>query len=1064
MTAVSCAKIIIFLLCLNDIFCILNTVFYTWVNYTVNNLSSDSSCVEAVDNNKSCMTLLRSSLGKYKKLRTRDKRLFLLFSPPQFIQSEETKQQAKTKQTRINPMIFISYKSILRNIPRLTSITLLIALIVGQSGFAHAATYTFVQTNWGGGASVSTASHPTNQAGWTQYDSKDSSISVINSGTDLELALDALATSSVTQTTDVDFAGGVGNGISAGGSGTAGYIAPCAYNHDGNDWEPTNGDAWDLDATAAIGIAGTHCNVGNFTLASGKTVYVNMYDGSDFGAVRIYANNATIAGTLDATGKGYAGLGVVNGTNNGTAGAQGPGGGAASSQGGTGGSHGGKGGIGHNISGPSDSKIYGSIDSPTDMGSGGGGRGGHVAGSGGGVIGLIISNSLSITGTVKANGAPYVGWASGGSGGSVLIDANSFSGTGSVQTNGGKGYRYSTASSGGGAGGRIAIKYGTKTFSGTVTSYAGGYDSNLAGTISSGAAGTVFYKQTNQAYGDLVINNNNLTDGDNTPIAATAQHIAYDTITVTKYGKLTNALNITTTNLSTSLNGAVTNTGIINSATLSVGATSTLTNTGSIVTTGDITIAGSVTTTSINANAGTVTIASGGVVTHPVANVAGLTITAANLDVQTGGTINVSEKGYAGVVGGNGLGTGFGRKAAGYGGSGAGYGGSGGGGNGVAGGIAYGSSIAPTSIGSSGGGCALQARAGGAGGGAIKLNVANTLTLSGSMTANGGVPISGGGCAGGGSGGSIWIVAGTLTGTGPISAIGGNADGTTIPGGGAGGRIALEYISKTFNGAITVTGGTGLSAGGVGTKYENGSPVAVGETSRHFASTEQADGFVATTLDLLKRSVMTLFGIKTAHGATADFVSSAMDLGYGANYAATSPTTLDFSADSGISFQLASSASASGPWNFVGPDGTSGTYYATSGATIHSSHVNARYMKYKAYFVYTSTDPHLNAITINYQTVAYAPIKSLVSSIYDSTDFASVLTGIQWTANTSAGATAKFQARTSPDGTTWTDWMGPDGTGGVSLQHQLARLFRLPSAMDPTIAGFNTRHTLPLEA
>ena len=34
-------------------------------------------------------------------------------------------------------------------------------------------------------------------------------------------------------------------------------------------------------------------------------------------------------------------------------------------------------------------------------------------------------------------------------------------------------------------------------------------------------------------------------------------------------------------------------------------------------------------------------------------------------------------------------------------------------------------------------------------------------------------------------------------------------------------------------------------------------------------------------------------------------------------------------------------------WNFVGPDGTSGTYYTTSGTGVHSSNGNNRYMRYK---------------------------------------------------------------------------------------------------------------------
>src|SRR3989344_3919591 len=38
----------------------------------------------------------------------------------------------------------------------------------------EAASYTFTQTNWAGGVSITTAVHPTNQTGWTYYSSSTS--------------------------------------------------------------------------------------------------------------------------------------------------------------------------------------------------------------------------------------------------------------------------------------------------------------------------------------------------------------------------------------------------------------------------------------------------------------------------------------------------------------------------------------------------------------------------------------------------------------------------------------------------------------------------------------------------------------------------------------------------------------------------------------------------------------------------------------------------------------------------------------------------------------------------
>lgn len=88
-----------------------------------------------------------------------------------------------------------------------------------------------------------------------------------------------------------------------------------------------------------------------------------------------------------------------------------------------------------------------------------------------------------------------------------------------------------------------------------------------------------------------------------------------------------------------------------------------------------------------------------------------------------------------------------------------------------------------------------------------------------------------------------------------------------------------------------------------------------------------------------------------------------------------------------LRFQLAASNSDSGPFVFVGPDGTSGTYYTTSGSTlapilnIPTAFNNNRYLKYKAYF--TSTDvtatPILNDVTVSYTAAPAAPTAGMVT-------------------------------------------------------------------------------------
>ncbi|WP_413584373.1 beta strand repeat-containing protein [Bdellovibrio sp. HCB274] len=148
---------------------------------------------------------------------------------------------------------------------------------------------------------------------------------------------------------------------------------------------------------------------------------------------------------------------------------------------------------------------------------------------------------------------------------------------------------------------------------------------------------------------------------------------------------------------------------------------------------------------------------------------------------------------------------------------GAGYGGYGGNYTSGALGQTYGTVVEPTELGSGGG---SYMGMGGHGGGALKLNISGTLSLSGTISSGGFNGRSSG--DGGGSGGSLWITVGTITGSGSLNAIGGNGAGSG--GGGGGGRIYVKYTTNSFSGALNVNGGTGGSpAAGSGTALMVGS-------------------------------------------------------------------------------------------------------------------------------------------------------------------------------------------------------------------------------------------------
>jgi hypothetical protein len=184
-----------------------------------------------------------------------------------------------------------------------------------------------------------------------------------------------------------------------------------------------------------------------------------------------------------------------------------------------------------------------------------------------------------------------------------------------------------------------------------------------------------------------------------------------------------------------------------------------------------------------------------------------------NLTIAAGGGINADGKGYAGGISRS-QGFGPGRGLASYGG--AGYGGFGGN---TSGGTTYGSSNAPVDCGS---GAYLwdAAPPTGRGGGLIRIEAVETVSLEGKLTANGNSGNATYG-DGGGSGGGIYVTAKRFAGTsGSLTADGGagSTHATKPGGGGGGGRIAVWSQTRVFGGTASVTNGAGYApAATVGT-------------------------------------------------------------------------------------------------------------------------------------------------------------------------------------------------------------------------------------------------------
>ncbi|MFA5158038.1 MAG: hypothetical protein WC451_02535, partial [Patescibacteria group bacterium] len=531
---------------------------------------------------------------------------------------------------------------------------------------------------------------------------------------------------------------------------------------------------------------GTITHGDNDTTAHGEMYHVNMNIG---GAL-----------TIDT-------YGIINTDALGYDGRQGTGAGSNSS----GGGYGGKGGIYATTDG---GVTYGSVTQPTNLGSGGG-YGWNEGRSGGGAILLNVYSDTVINGAASSDGGIKNYNHGTGSGGSIYITTPSISGSGSIHANGGDASSPSGYGSPGG-GGRVALVTAdtlelpldnVKAQSGAY----GGSNSNPGG------AGTVYTKTASQTYGSVKIDNFDyrMSPTTGTPIPSGASW-QFDTITVDNAGDLQIPTGTTLTIASNSVlsGGSGTTDGFItyrggtldvpesfevSKITLNADNLSPFTTPTTFLHMVDLTVKGGATPGKLSHSANP---AGETEVYKMNINIPG------NLVVESGGSIDVSEKGFASSYG---LGKSISID------SGASYGGKGGLYGASTTSPTYGSATDPFSLGSGGYIAGYNN-----GGGAIKLTVTGTSSVDGSIYATGGAGING---RGGGSGGSINISTSAISGSGTIS-VNGGATITGNRGGGGGGRIAVSQTSATsFSDQPTMFayGGTSPTSGcygSAGTVYK----------------------------------------------------------------------------------------------------------------------------------------------------------------------------------------------------------------------------------------------------
>jgi uncharacterized repeat protein (TIGR01451 family) len=186
-----------------------------------------------------------------------------------------------------------------------------------------------------------------------------------------------------------------------------------------------------------------------------------------------------------------------------------------------------------------------------------------------------------------------------------------------------------------------------------------------------------------------------------------------------------------------------------------------------------------------------------------------------------------------------------------------------------------------------------------------------------------------------------------------------------------------SYYTASFGSPPTLTSGTQyalilrpVAAPSVGGYFWIRSSPSTYANGQRVISTDNGATWTAdATRDFNFRTYM-----QTGFAASGNLVSSLKDSNPSPGFT-TSWTTLSWTAtvpaSTSVQFQVAASNSATGPFNFVGPDGTAATFFTTSGASLSQFNGN-RYLEYKAYLSTSNSavTPTLSDVTICYNVVS----------------------------------------------------------------------------------------------
>ena len=198
---------------------------------------------------------------------------------------------------------------------------------------------------------------------------------------------------------------------------------------------------------------------------------------------------------------------------------------------------------------------------------------------------------------------------------------------------------------------------------------------------------------------------------------------------------------------------------------------------------------------------------------------------------------------------------------------------------------------------------------------------------------------------------------------------------TTVPGS-AFASGASTLFTATFGSPATLSSGTQYALilrpvsapAGSGYFWIRSSPSTYANGSRVLSADSGATWSADTTRDYNFKTYM-----QTGFAPSGNLISSPKDANPSGSITPIW-TTLSWNAstpaNTSLQFQVAGSNNVNGPFNFVGPDGTAGTFFTASPASL-SQFYNFRYLEYKAFLATTDSaaTPTLNDVTLCFNDV-----------------------------------------------------------------------------------------------